>query len=169
VRPLLVDDREPSGIPIVAFENEMLPENAFKFEAEPQGRPLGRLIQIVAFPFISAISKNIEHIGREEKLGFCRRRFARYERPPINAADFDDTEGRVDAHQRLASGDLTAQLIDDCKKKRIMACLRFVEPWRKCITTCWRVFHQPAEAAISIAHGRGLEQTVAMPLRIERF
>ncbi|MDT4877423.1 hypothetical protein FQZ97_1129380 [compost metagenome] len=76
---------------------------------------------------------------------------------------------RIDTHQGLTTGDLTAGLVDDRKKQRIFARRYFFEPRLKSFTRCRWNFEQPCETLIGIRYGRGRKQLVTMLFRIKRL
>src|SRR5690606_28538619 len=70
--PLVIEEREPMGVPIAPFHDLMLIKRAFEAEAEPARSPLGIFVASVALPLAAAVPKarhrvidqQIERLGR---------------------------------------------------------------------------------------------------------
>src|SRR5690606_2497995 len=128
----------------------MMPKYAFKAKSKTFGSALGRSIFIMAFPFVTPIAQFIKNILHEQKLRFSSGRLSRNWRAPIDAADLDYSMQRLNAHQRLPSGNLATVFVNDSKKERIIACFCFLKPRLHISTDFWRIFKEPFEPLIGV-------------------
>ena len=66
-----IDDRIPGGVAVLALHHLMLAEQALILEAEAQRRALGRLVAVVALPFVAPVAEreavvaaSVDRLGR---------------------------------------------------------------------------------------------------------
>ena len=64
-RPFIVDNRKLGGIPVAAFIDNRLPEQAFIAEAQTRCGGAGGGIQAIAFPFIAPVAKLFEDAAHQ--------------------------------------------------------------------------------------------------------
>ena len=60
-RPFAIRDGEPGGVSISSLIDHRLPESAFISKAITLGGAARRLVEAVAFPFISAVTQLVEN------------------------------------------------------------------------------------------------------------
>src|SRR5947209_7184319 len=68
--PLAVEHDVPGGVAAASLDDHVLAKNALEGEAEAQRRAPRRGIERVAFPLVAPVAKHLEHVTREQILGF---------------------------------------------------------------------------------------------------
>ena len=72
LRPLLICDREPCGVPAALLIDGSVQEDAFEAEAEAQSGASGRRVERIAFPLVAAVAEVLEGMAHEQILDFRR-------------------------------------------------------------------------------------------------
>ena len=111
--PFLVQEGEPGGVAVAAFDDHGLAEGAFVGEAEAEGGVTGRFVVGVAFPFQAAIAQFVEHAAHEQEDRFGGGRRLLEGRAEVDVANFDDAVGGVDAHQAREANRAIRRVDDD--------------------------------------------------------
>jgi hypothetical protein len=120
-RPFGVDDREPGRIAAAALVDHGLAEQALGLKAQPQGRALRGLVEVVALPFMAAVAEFVEHELHQQVLGLGGHRRALEQRRKIDGAHFDGPVRGVDAHERQRADRAAAAPVDDGEMHRVGA------------------------------------------------
>lgn len=126
--PFLVQEGEPGGVAVAAFDDHSLAEGAFVGEAEAEGGVAGRLVEGVAFPFEAAITKFVKYAAHQQEDGFGGGWSLFEGRAEMDVADFDDAVGLVDAHEACEADRVVGPCIDDGVKQRVGFCGDAGEP-----------------------------------------
>src|SRR5919106_3832818 len=118
-RPFPIQHREPRGVAIAPLDDHVLPESPLISEAEPPGRLLGGLVEVVALPFQPAIAELIEHAREHQEHRLRRQRRPLDRRRVPDLAGLDAAVGRHDVHIAGHAGRPPALQIDHCEGQRI--------------------------------------------------
>src|SRR5262249_24952455 len=96
--PFGIEHRKPGVIAIASLGHHVVAERALVDETVAQCRATRRGIERIAFPFIAAIAECLEHVTRQQILGFGAKRRALQTRRVEDVPDFDHAISRNDAH-----------------------------------------------------------------------
>jgi hypothetical protein len=122
--PFGVDDREPRRVAAAPLVDHGLAENALELKAQPQGRALGGLVEVVALPLVAAVAQRVEGELHQQVLRLGGHGRLLEQRRERDAAHLDGAVRGVDAHQRQRADRAAAPPVDDGEVHRVGALAR---------------------------------------------
>src|SRR3954453_14124027 len=168
-RPFAVEHRKPSRVAVLAFDDHVLAEHAFRGESEAQRRALRGLVAVVALPLEATVAEVVEDVARQEIDRLGRPARAGGARAELDVPVLDRAVRRVDPHKREPALGAARGGVDRGEEQRGVGCGTHGEPALECGPVRERRLPQIAPRPLSLGPGARREQIVPVPARVERF